>query len=169
MKNQILPAWAPVSPSPQSWWRLGWSGPRWEWPAPPAACSHTGCWTPSGRSWRSGEGGTGKVDRDIQRDWGWLDREKQSILSQRWSGFKLAASEIHTQGIDPAECTCSTWNRPRWLTETTALYQSRLGTMEQRYSPSLLTHSFQTALRNQIVSGERDKPQQFPPLPRLNF
>lgn len=49
----LLPAWVPVSPSHQSWWRLGWSGPQRGWPVPPAACSHTGCWRPSGRSWRS--------------------------------------------------------------------------------------------------------------------
>lgn len=49
------PAWAPASPSPRSWWRLGWSAPRWGWPASPVACSRTSCWTPSGRSCRRRE------------------------------------------------------------------------------------------------------------------
>lgn len=67
--QSILPAWVPVSPSPRSWWRLGWSGPRWGWPAPPAAWSQTGCWTPWGQSWRSG-GEVMRERRDETKDEG---------------------------------------------------------------------------------------------------
>lgn len=53
----LPPAWAPASPSRRSWWRPWWSAPRSGWPAGPAACSQTGCSTPSGRSCRFREEG----------------------------------------------------------------------------------------------------------------
>lgn len=84
--QSILPAWVPVSPSPRSWWRLGWSGPRWGWPAPPAAWSQTGCWTPWGQSWRSG-GEVMRERRDETKDegqFGWwfkkcLNNRRQTV------------------------------------------------------------------------------------------